>query len=122
MREKYGTLDRLNAAWWTGFWSQRYTDWDQIEPPSSIGQGSNTSMKVDWRRFTTQQCKDFLTMERDTVKAVNPELLCTANLMERFWDYDYFSWQRPWTWFPGMPIRNGARGRPGHGGGFCLQP
>ena len=91
LREKYGTLDRLNAAWWTGFWSQRYTDWDQIEPPSSIGQGSNTSMKVDWRRFTTQQCKDFLTMERDTVKAVNPELLCTANLMERFWDYDYFS-------------------------------
>ena len=91
LREKYGTLDRLNAAWWTGFWSQRYTDWDQIEPPSSIGQGSNTSMKVDWRRFTTHQCKDFLTMERDTVKAVNPELLCTANLMERFWDYDYFS-------------------------------
>ena len=91
LREKYGTLDRLNAAWWTGFWSQRYTDWDQIEPPSSIGQGSNTSMKVDWRRFTTHQCKDFLIMERDTVKAVNPELLCTANLMERFWDYDYFS-------------------------------
>lgn len=91
LREKYGTLDNLNEKWWTGFWSMRYTDWSQIEPPSPRGQMSNPAMLVDWRRFSTQQCKDFMTMERDTVKAVNPELLCTANLMERFWDYDYFS-------------------------------
>ena len=91
LREKYGTLDNLNEKWWTGFWSMRYTDWSQIEPPSPRGQMSNPAMRVDWRRFSTQQCKDFMTMERDTVKAVNPELLCTANLMERFWDYDYFS-------------------------------
>ena len=91
LQQKYGTLDNLNAKWWTGFWSQRYTDWSQIEPPSPRGQTANTSMQVDWRRFSTQQCKDFMTMERDAVKAVNPELLCTANLMERFWDYDYFS-------------------------------
>lgn len=91
LREKYGTLDNLNEKWWTGFWSMRYTDWSQIEPPSPRGQMSNPAMLVDWRRFSTQQCKDFMTMERNTVKAVNPELLCTANLMERFWDYDYFS-------------------------------
>lgn len=91
LREKYGTLDNLNEKWWTGFWSMRYTDWSQIKPPSPRGQMSNPAMLVDWRRFSTQQCKDFMTMERDTVKAVNPELLCTANLMERFWDYDYFS-------------------------------
>lgn len=91
LKEKYGTLDALNDAWWTGFWSQRYFDWSQIEAPSPMGQNSNTSMLVDWRRFSSQQCKDFMMAERDAVKAVNPELLCTANLMERFWDYDYFS-------------------------------
>jgi len=47
-------------------------------------------MWVDWRRFSTWQCKTFIENERDAVKAVNPELMCTANLMERFWDYDYF--------------------------------
>ena len=91
LKDKYKTLDNLNEKWWTGFWSMRYTDWSQIEPPSPMGQMSSTSMRVDWRRFSTQQCKDFITMERDALRAVNPDLLCTANLMERFFDYDYFS-------------------------------
>ena len=34
LKEKYKTLDALNAAWWTDFWSHRYTDWSQIEAPS----------------------------------------------------------------------------------------
>ena len=91
LKERYGTLDELNKRWWTSFWSMRYTDWSQIEPPSPVGQSSNTSMQVDWRRFSTQQCKDFILMEKAAVQAVDPNLLCTANLMERFWDYDYFS-------------------------------
>lgn len=91
LKRKYGTLEELNRRWWTSFWSQRYTDWEQIEAPSPRGQNSNTSMQVDWRRFTSDQCKDFILMERDAVKRVCPELPCTANLMERFWTYDYFS-------------------------------
>ena len=91
LKNRYGDLESLNRRWWTSFWSQRYTDWSQIEAPSPMGEMSNTSMQVDWRRFTTDQCKDFLIAERDAVKAVCPELPCTANLMERFWDYDYFS-------------------------------
>ncbi|MGN0746386.1 MAG: beta-galactosidase [Aristaeellaceae bacterium] len=91
LKERYGTIDELNKRWWTAFWAMRYTDWSQIEPPSPVGQNSNTSMQVDWRRFSTQQCKDFILMEKAAVQAVNPDLLCTANLMERFWDYDYFS-------------------------------
>ena len=91
LKNKYGDLEALNRRWWTSFWAQRYTDWSQIEAPSPMGEMSNTSMQVDWRRFSTDQCKDFLNAERDAVKAVCPELPCTANLMERFWDYDYFS-------------------------------
>lgn len=30
-------LDKLNAAWWTGFWSHTYTDWEQIESPAPMG-------------------------------------------------------------------------------------
>lgn len=91
LRQKYGTLDRLNECWWTGFWAQRYTDWSQIDPPSPMGQTSNLGMQLDWRRFSTDQCKDFIRMERETVKAFNHDLMVTANLMERFYDYDYFS-------------------------------
>ncbi len=91
LKKRYGTLDALNEAWWTGFWAQRYTDWSQIEAPSPLGQTSNLGMQMDWRRFSTDQCRDFVRMERDTVKAVNPELLVTTNLMCRFEDYDYFA-------------------------------
>lgn len=91
LKKRYGTLDALNEAWWTGFWAQRYTDWSQIEAPSPLGQTSNLGMQMDWRRFSTDQCRDFIRMERDTVKAVNPDLLVTANLMYRFDDYDYFA-------------------------------
>lgn len=91
LRAKYGTLEALNRCWWTSFWSQRYTDWAQVEAPGPLGERSSCSMWVDWRRFLTHQCKTFIQAERDAVQAVNPALLCTANLMERFWDYDYFS-------------------------------
>lgn len=91
LREKYGTLENLNACWWTSFWSQRYTDWSQVEAPGPMGEVSNTSMWVDWRRFSTWQCRSFIRNEREAVRAVEPSLKCTANLMERFWDYDYFS-------------------------------
>ena len=33
LRARYGTLDALNDAWGTAFWSQRYSDWEQILPP-----------------------------------------------------------------------------------------
>lgn len=91
LKEKYGTLEELNRCWWTSFWSQRYTDWSQVEAPSEVGEVSNCSMWVDWRRFLTHQCKTFIETEKAAVQAVEPSLKCTANLMERFWPYDYFS-------------------------------
>src|SRR5207249_4230322 len=33
LQEKYGTLDALNARWGTRFWSQLYSEWDQIDLP-----------------------------------------------------------------------------------------
>ena len=33
LREKYGTLDALNAAWGTAFWGQHYGDWEHIGAP-----------------------------------------------------------------------------------------
>ncbi len=39
LQARYGSLEALNQAWWTTFWSHRYTDWSQIEPtdPSMHG-------------------------------------------------------------------------------------
>ena len=32
------TLDALNMAWWTSFWSHTYTSWSQIESPAPHGE------------------------------------------------------------------------------------
>ena len=117
LKDKYGSLDELNRCWWTSFWSHRYTDWSQVEAPSPMGESSNTSMWVDWRRFSTWQCKTFMMAERDAVQAVEPSLKCTANLMERFWDYDYFdlaegmdvvSWDSYPAWHSGDDVAKAA--------------
>ncbi len=38
LKARYGTLDALNEAWWTSFWSHTFSDWDEIESPSPIGE------------------------------------------------------------------------------------
>ena len=117
LKEKYGTLDNLNKAWWTTFWSHRYTDWSQVEAPGGLGETSTNGMFIDWRRFSTWQCKTFMQAEKEAVQAVNPELKVTANLMERFWDYDYFdlaegmdvvSWDSYPMWHSGDDIARAA--------------
>ena len=117
LKEKYGTLDKLNDAWWTSFWAHRYTDWSQIEAPGGLGETSTNGMFIDWRRFSTWQCKTFMIAEKEAVQAVNPELKVTANLMERFWDYDYFdlaegmdvvSWDSYPMWHSGDDVARAA--------------
>ena len=39
LREKYGTVDRLNKDWGNSFWSQMYNNFDQIEMPNPLGIG-----------------------------------------------------------------------------------
>ncbi len=90
LRNRYGSLEALNDHLWTAFWSMRYQDWSQVEPPTDFGQNANPALWVDWRRFSTQQCKDFILMEKEALHAVDPSIPVTANLMFRFWDYDYF--------------------------------
>ena len=117
LKDKYGTLEKLNQAWWTSFWAHRYTDWSQVEAPGGLGETSTNGMYIDWQRFSTWQCKTFMMAERDAVQAVNPNLKCTANLMERFWDYDYFdlaegmdvvSWDSYPMWHSGDDVARAA--------------
>ena len=37
LKAHYRTLDNLNARWTTAYWSETYTDWDQIPIQTSYG-------------------------------------------------------------------------------------
>lgn len=93
LKQKYGTLDKLNQQWWTTFWSHTYTDWEQIHPPVPNGETCTHGLTLDWKRFCTDQAVDFMRAEKETVKAANPALPVTANLMYDYYEYNYFKFK-----------------------------
>ena len=90
LKEKYGTLENLNKAWWTAFWSRTYTDWSQIESPSPIGETSLHGQNLDWKRFTTEQFVKWYEIETEPLKRITPDIPCTTNLMGTYEGINYF--------------------------------
>lgn len=94
VQKKYGTLDKLNHAWWANFWSHTYTDWSQVHSPSPVGETSVHGLDLDWRRFVTHQTVDFMKTEIAAVKAVNPDIPVTTNMMTMYtYELNYFAFQ-----------------------------
>ncbi len=89
LKDKYKTLDNLNKAWWTSFWSHTYTDWSQIESPAPHGEDIVHGMNLDWNRFVTHQTSDFIKWEAKAVKSVNPDIPTTINMMMYFDGLNY---------------------------------
>ena len=94
LKEKYKTLEDLNQCYWSKFWSHEYNSWEEIEPPSKIGESCVHLLNLDWARFNTALCMDFCKHEIDTVRKANPNLPVTTNFMEYFYDYDYFEFAK----------------------------
>ena len=90
LAEKYDhDIEKLNKAWWTAFWSHRYNNFDQIEPPFIHGETSVMGLNLEWKRFTTWNTNDFMKAERDVLRSVTPHIPVTANLMRMFGGLDY---------------------------------
>ncbi|MFF7484819.1 beta-galactosidase [Streptomyces luteogriseus] len=99
LRERHGTLDALNDAWWTTFWSHRYTDWAQIEPPSALTEHwrgpDHTAFQgitLDWFRFTTDTLLGCFLAEKAAIRAHDPDTPATTNFMGLFRPLDYHRW------------------------------
>jgi beta-galactosidase len=53
LRERYGSLEALNEAWGTAFWSQTYDSWTQIPLPDLPPRVPNPGLALDYRRFVS---------------------------------------------------------------------
>ncbi|MGW2261181.1 beta-galactosidase [Streptomyces sp. NPDC001780] len=91
---RYGTLDALNAAWGTDFWSQRYTAWEQILPPRLAASHPNPSQQLDFKRFSSDALKEHLRAERDVLRRLTPDVPVTTNfmVMDETKGMDYADW------------------------------
>ncbi|MFG2629774.1 beta-galactosidase [Streptomyces sp. NPDC048473] len=81
LRRRYTTLDALNQAWGTAFWSQRYSDWDQILPPRLAASHPNPTQQLDFKRFSSNALKDHLLAEREVLRELTPDVPVTTNFM-----------------------------------------
>ncbi|WP_371530815.1 beta-galactosidase [Streptomyces sp. NBC_01283] len=81
LRARHTTLDGLNHAWGTAFWSQRYSDWEQILPPRLAASHPNPTQQLDFKRFSSDALKEYLRAERDVLRELTPEVPVTTNFM-----------------------------------------
>ncbi|MGO4495103.1 beta-galactosidase [Paenibacillus sp. 2RAB27] len=110
LQKKYGSLEALNAAWWTSFWAHTITDWSQVESPAPHGEYMVHGHNLDWRRFVTEQTVNFCKHEIDAVRGSNPALPVTTNMhliegldYRKFADIlDVISWDAYPTWHEGQ--------------------
>ncbi|WP_125773212.1 beta-galactosidase [Antribacter gilvus] len=91
---RYTTVDALNAAWGTAFWSQRYGSFDDVLPPLSAPTFANPTQQLDFDRFSSDALLDYYRDLRDTLRAITPHVPTTTNLMASTSTkgMDYFSW------------------------------
>ncbi len=92
LRAKYGHIDALNEAWGTLFWSQRYTDFDQIVPPRLAPYSVNPTGLLDFRRFSSDALLDIVRMEKRIIREAGATQPVTTNLIGAWPFLDYWRW------------------------------
>ncbi|MEU8168928.1 beta-galactosidase [Micromonospora sp. NPDC049004] len=93
LRERYGDLDRLNDAWGTAFWSQRYGDWAEINPPRTAPTLANPTQQLDFLRFSSDEQRAQLRAEREVLAAVVRQPITTNFMIGMGVKHmDYHSW------------------------------
>lgn len=117
LKKKYATLDELNRAWNTTFWSHTYYDWDEIQIPDErsenfISEGGKKTTQVqgqfmDYMRFNSDIMLDEYRLERDAIKKITPDIPITTNLMWFFYGLNYREWAKymdfvSWDCYPHM--------------------
>ena len=94
LRRRYRTIDRLNTAWGTAFWSQRYGAFKDVLPPLAAPTYANPSQQLDFARFSSETMLEYYRKLRDAVRPITPNVPATTNFMVSLntkW-MDYFRW------------------------------
>lgn len=92
LERRYGSVDALNDAWGTAFWSQHYSSFDQVEPPRSTPATPNPTQVLDFDRFSSDALLDCYLAELAVLREVTPEVPVTTNFMGFFKPVDYWRW------------------------------
>lgn len=92
LRLRYDSLELLNEAWGTTFWSQHYGDWREIGLPGRAPYLINPAQALDHRRFASDTLRDCYLEQRRALLPLVGGVPITTNFMGFFGTVDYRSW------------------------------
>jgi len=84
LTNKYKNVNTLNERWGNNFWSQRYSDFEQIRIPNpkELVQAANPHALLDFQEFTNTQRGDFLRIQCQVLrKHIASAQFITSNYM-----------------------------------------
>jgi beta-galactosidase len=88
LKHYYGTLDNLNARWTTAYWSQTYSNWNQIPIETTYG---NPGLLLSWKRFVSDTWRSYQKNQLDAIRQyAGPRQFITTNMMGWFDGYDHY--------------------------------
>lgn len=93
LEARYGTIEALNEAWGTSFWSQRYGAWNEILPPRATLSAGNPGQRLDFARFSSDELLDYYRAEAQLLRDVS-DTPVTTNFMitAHIRTQNYWSW------------------------------
>lgn len=100
LKKRYGTIDELNRAWNTAFWSHTFYDWDDVVLPNYLSEhwgwdrSTFQGISLDYRRFNSESMLDCYRLEYEAVKEYTPDIPVTTNFMEFYKPLDYQKWAK----------------------------
>jgi len=72
-QSRYKTLDELNNAWGTKFWSMGFSSFDDIRTPKvGFWDGGNPHIYLEWFRFKSDSLSSWLRHLKEMVKKIDP--------------------------------------------------
>jgi beta-galactosidase len=94
LQERYHSLETLNDAWGTSFWSQRYYHWEDVLPPRLTTTFHNPGQSLDYWRFMSDSLLGCYHIEEEILRSATPAIPLTTNFMVGFKPVDSVSWAR----------------------------
>lgn len=95
LEDRYGTIEALNDAWGTAFWSQRYTAWEEILPPRTSGTWVNPTQQLDFARYSSDELLECYKAEAAIIRSRSPHPVTTNFMgfnMGLHQPVDYWRW------------------------------
>ncbi len=92
LKNYYGTLDNMNARWTTTYWSQTYSNWNQIPLESVYGTSNgNPGLLLSWKRFVSDTWRSYQKNQLDAIRQyAAPRQFITTNMMGWFDGFDHY--------------------------------